>query len=67
MSETSAPRRVLYLVVGDPSASTIRELATLSAPETVTDVLQLTEANARETLEKIFTADTVAVWSAKMP
>ncbi len=63
MSENSSPRRVLHLVIeGFPAA----KLAELSAPspasQSVTEIMPLTEANAAEALEKIFAADTVAVW-----
>jgi hypothetical protein len=64
MSETSShPRRILHLVVEGFSADKLKEIAG-SSPETagVTEIFPLTEANAREALEKIFAADTVAVW-----
>ena len=66
MSEApSSPRRVLHLIVeGFPPA----RLAELAGPtdgtDDVTEIFQLTEASAREALEKIFAADTVAVWSS---
>jgi len=58
------PRRVLHLVIEGFPASRLEEIVE-SAPETnaVTEIFQLTEANAREALEKIFAADTVAVWT----
>ena len=63
MSEPSEKRRVLHLVVEGFPAD---KLAVLSAPSPGTDdaveIFQLTESNAREALEKIFVADTVAVW-----
>jgi hypothetical protein len=62
MSE-NFPRRVLHLVIeGFPA----EKLAELAAPSTdanaVAEIFPLTETNAREVLEKIFTYDTVAVW-----
>jgi len=64
MSEASSLRRVLHLVVEGAPARTA-EKVTLMACETPHDfeVFTLTETNAREALEKIFAADTVAVWS----
>jgi hypothetical protein len=61
MSET--PRRILHLVIEGLPAARIEEI-TGSSPATtgVTEIFQLTEANAREALGKIFAADTVAVW-----
>jgi len=61
--ETSAPRRVLHLVIEGFPADKLEEVAKSSpGPTDVTEIFQLTEANAREALEKIFAADTVAVW-----
>jgi hypothetical protein len=58
MSET--PRRILHLTIDGFPADKIAEL---SAPSSdVTEVFALTEASAREALEKIFAADTVTVW-----
>ena len=59
----SAPRRILHLVIEDFSAARLAEMVE-SSPESagVTEIFPLTESNARETLEKIFAADTVAVW-----
>ena len=63
MSETSAPRRVLHLVIDGFPADRLEELAGSSPGTTdVTEIFPLTEANAREALEKSFAADTVAVW-----
>ena len=61
--ENSAPRRVLHLVIEDFPAARLAEIVE-SLPETagVTEIFPLTEATAREALEKIFAADTVAVW-----
>ncbi len=54
MSETK--RRVLYIVV-DGLPKDQQPPAAADA-----EVLRLTEANAREALEKIFAADAVSVW-----
>jgi hypothetical protein len=61
--ETSAPRRVLHLVIEGYPAENIAGIVE-SSPDTtvVTEIFQLTEENAREALGKIFAADTVAVW-----
>jgi hypothetical protein len=63
MSEPAEKRRVLHLVVEGFPAD---KLAVLAAPSPGTDdaveIFHLTESNAREALEKIFVADTVAVW-----
>jgi hypothetical protein len=64
MSETRPnPRRVLHLAIDHFPAATLEKIA-LSSPGTtdITEIFPLTEANAREALEKIFAADTVAVW-----
>lgn len=61
MSEIS-PRRILHLVIEGFPAEKLAELsATSSDPNTVAEIFPLTESNARQALEKIFTADTVAV------
>lgn len=64
MSE-SAPHRVLHLVVEGFPWERLRELDS-AAPDagTITEIFQLSDSNAREALEKIFAADTVAVWTA---
>ncbi len=62
MSETSSPRRVLHLVVAGASAAKAEEIAGLSKDVT-SEIFTLTEANAGEALEKIFAADTIAVWT----
>jgi hypothetical protein len=65
MSDTAHPRRVLHLVIEGFPADRVAEIVD-AAPETigVTEIFPLTEANAREALEKIFSADTVAVWGS---
>ncbi len=61
MSETSSsPRRALYLVPSGLPAGKQEELRKFAQPGA--EIFVLTEANAREALEKIFAADTVAVW-----
>jgi hypothetical protein len=59
MSET--PRRVLHLTIEGLPAEKLAGLST-TEPGTTTEVFPLTEASAAEALEKIFAADTVAVW-----
>jgi hypothetical protein len=59
----SSPRRVLHLVVEGFPAARLKEIAGPNAGTgDMTEIFELTEANAREALEKIFAADTVAVW-----
>jgi len=61
--ETSAPRRVLHLVIEGFPADRLKEFAESSPATTgVTEILSLTESNAREVLAKIFAADTIALW-----
>jgi len=63
MNETSPPRRVLHLIVEGFPPHRMQEISvTSSGTDEVTEIFELTEANAREALEKIFAADTVAVW-----
>jgi len=64
MSETLPnPRRVLHLVIEGFPADKLAEISASSQATTdVTEIFQLTESNAPEALEKIFTADTIAVW-----
>jgi len=64
MSEASPSHRVLHLVIEGFPAERMQELDS-AAPDanTVTEIFQLTDSNAREALEKIFAADTVAVWT----
>jgi hypothetical protein len=61
----SEPRRVLHLVIEGLSAERRQELEKIAAaPGATTEIFPLTESNAGEALEKIFAADTVAVWGA---
>jgi len=63
MSETSSLRRVLHLVVEGFSPERIQELVNpVDGGGEVVEIFQLTETSAAEALEKIFTADAVAVW-----
>jgi len=63
MSESSAPRRILHLVVEGFPAARLEEIAKSSPGATeLTEIFPLTKANAGEALEKIFAADTLAVW-----
>ena len=63
MSEnlSQTPRRVLHLTLEGLPADKLSGLST-TEPGTTTEVFPLTEANAAEALQKIFAADTVAVW-----
>jgi hypothetical protein len=61
MSETSASRRVLHLVIEGFPSDRLVELSA-SAANDASEIFLLSEANAGEALEKIFVADTVAVW-----
>jgi hypothetical protein len=59
----SEPRRILNLVVEGLSEERRKELDRIAAERgTVSEIFPLTEENARAALEKIFAADTVAVW-----
>jgi hypothetical protein len=62
MSETSAaPRRVLFLVpegLSPEGQEKLKQVASCPGKE----IFMLTGSNGREALEKIFAADTVAVW-----
>jgi len=62
MSETQ-PRRILHLVIDGYPAAQLAEVLQAS-PETkvATEIFALSSASAREALDKIFAADTIAVW-----
>jgi hypothetical protein len=62
MNETTSPRRVLHLVLEGFPAEKIEPLRDESS-----EVFVLTEAKAREALEKIFATETIAVWSELSP
>ncbi len=63
MSETSASRHILHLVIDGFSPEREAELrAAAAATPGALEVFRMTEANAGEALEKIFAADGVAVW-----
>ncbi len=63
MSDQPAPRRILHLIVeGFPAERRAELEKPVSGSTDVTEIFPLTEASAREALEKIFAADTVAVW-----
>jgi len=65
MSEASSSRRILHLVVEGFPAARLGEIAgSTGGANDVTEIFELTEASAREALEKIFAADTVAVWGS---
>jgi hypothetical protein len=65
MSNTTAPRHILHLVVDGFPAERVDELCAPVANSTdVTEVFSLTEESAAAALEKIFAADTIAVWGA---
>ncbi len=60
MSEDSPQtRRALHLVLEGFPAAQLDELAKSGQAE----ILPLTEATARQALERIFATDTVAVWT----
>ena len=59
MNDSFHPRRVLHLVIEGLAENRLAELK----PDATTEVVRLDESNAREVLEKIFAADTVAVWT----
>lgn len=65
MSEATAPRHILHLVVEGFSTEQEAELraqAAAAASLASIEIFRLTEANATEALEKIFDADSIAVW-----
>jgi hypothetical protein len=64
MSEPSPnPRRVLHLVIEGFPAARLEEIAPASpGAADITEIFPLTESNAGEALDKIFAADTIAVW-----
>jgi len=60
MSDTPvAPRRVLHLVVEGFPEDRLKELSAQGDAQ----VFHLNETTAKEALEKIFAADSVAVWT----
>ncbi len=61
MSESPKPRQVLHLVMAGFPPERLAEL-TASSPGVTSEVLHLKPDNARAALEKIFAADSVAVW-----
>jgi len=68
MSETSSPRRVLHLVVeGFPPERLGEITGSSSGVDNSAEIFQLTETSAGEALEKIYAADTVAVWGKVGP
>ena len=64
MSENvTTPRRILHLVIeGFPPEKLVELKKSSSETSDKIEILPLTDATAREALEKIFAADTVAVW-----
>ncbi len=60
MSEpTVTPRCVLHLIIEGFPEERLRELAA----DTDAEIFPLTESSAKAALEKIFAADSVAVWT----
>lgn len=65
MSDPASPRRILHLVIEGFPPDRLVELANPPGDGgDIVEIFQLTEASAHEALEKIFTADTVAVWGS---
>jgi hypothetical protein len=61
----STSRRMLHLTVEGLSPARREELMKLAAwSGGAAEIMALTEANSREALERIFAADSVAVWGA---
>ncbi|HEY0255820.1 MAG TPA: hypothetical protein VGC39_00140 [Candidatus Methylacidiphilales bacterium] len=68
MSASSSPRRILHLAVGGFPVSKLEEIRKSSGmARDATEILVLTEANAREAVEKIFSAEGIAVWGSLEP
>jgi hypothetical protein len=64
MSLSSPSRRILHLAVGAFPLSRLEEIRKVSdAAGDTTGIFVLTETNASEALEKIFSADSIAVWA----
>ena len=60
---SSQPRHIVHLAIGGFPVEQLEEIAKLSSLSgSETEIFVLTEASAREALEKIFSADSVAVW-----
>ncbi len=60
MSEDSPrPRRALHLVLEGFPEERLKEIPA----DANTEIFPLTDATAKEALEKIFAADTIAVWT----
>jgi hypothetical protein len=60
MSETS--RHILHLVTEGFPSERRNELKAAPGNGATVEIFMLTEATARQALEKIFAADTVALW-----
>ena len=64
MSETSpVPRRALHLVLDGFPVERLDQIVKPASPTQTAEIFHLTEANAKEALEKIFAADGIAVWT----
>jgi hypothetical protein len=64
MSENSpTPRKALHLVLEGFPVEQLDEVMKSARAIGTAEIFHLTEANAKEALEKIFAADTVAVWT----
>ncbi len=64
MTAPNSPRRALHLVIEGLASDRLEELrrSAFQAGTTRVEIMTLTESNSREALEKIFEADSVAIW-----
>jgi hypothetical protein len=64
MSAPAQSRRHLHLVLEGYPAEKLAQVTPMPTSGETTEIVPLTPATAREALEKIFAADTIAVWGA---
>jgi len=63
MSSSSPSHRIIHLAVGGFPTDKLKQIVALSdLSGEQAEIFVLTETHAREALEKIFSADGVAVW-----